>query len=185
MRFENGYPIIQGATDAEDSSHLAGILALTDHPQAVDMRLYVDPDTSQYIRCPNSKYSVSRDQSIMIMCGLLKQGRNSLVRTDYINGKDILLPSVHGIETIAKTGKATWLQRQCLLAELKFDGDSIEEPFQNMAKAWAYGELKTWTEINPNWDVACYNYLAGGKNKWRGEFELFKYVIKKIEELIK
>jgi hypothetical protein len=183
MEFKDGYPKPNGASDFDDSSHLAGILVLTDHPQAPDMRQYVSGN--KYIRNPWTKVDCSRDQGILIMCGLLKQGHKDLVRTDFINGKDILLPSVHGIETIAKTGKPTWLQRQCLIAELKFDGESIEEPFQNMAKAWAYGELRLWTEINKIWDVAILNYLRGGRNKWRNEPELAEYIIQKIESLTK
>jgi hypothetical protein len=183
MEFKDGYPKPNGASDWDDSSHLAGILVLTDHPQAPDMRQYVSGN--KYIRNPWTTVDCSRDQGILIMCGLLKQNHEGLVRTSYINGKDILLPSVHGIETIARYGLPTWLQRKCFEIELKFDGESIEEPFQNMAKAWAYGELKLWTEINKKWDVAILNYLRGGRNKWRNEPELAEFVISKIESLTK
>ena len=195
MIFENGYPKPNGASDFDDSSHLAGILVLTDHPQAPDMRQYVEFELLgsnkplRYRRNPWTKVDCSRDQGILIMCGLLKQGHNELVRTDFINGKDILLPSVHGIETIAKGQNPTWAQKKTFELELDFkcrnEGSMIGEPFQDFSKAWAYGELKQWTTKNYLWDVAILNYLRGGPNKWRNEPELAEFVIQKIESLIK
>lgn len=187
MIFENNYPRIAGATDFADSAHLAGILALTDHPQQVDCRMYVNGQ--DYIRGPGDiSYDDSRDAMVLLMCGLLVQGHKDLVRTDFIHGKDFLPPSVHGIESIAKTGSASWLQREDFELEISAkcitEGSMIGEPFQDMAKAIVYDELKMWTTENYLWDVAIYRYLCGGDCKWRNEPELCEWVISAIEKRI-
>jgi hypothetical protein len=194
MEWKDGYPKPNGASDWEDSSHLAGILVLIDHPQAPDMMKYYDG--SKYIRCIGSKYDCSRDQGVMIMSACLKQGFKGLVNIKYINGKDILLPSVHGIQSIAETGKYSWLQSKTLELEIDFkcrnEGSMIGEPFQDMVKCMAYDLatggnywLKMWTTKNYLWDLAILKYLRAGDDRWRNEPELAEYVIKYVLEKVK
>jgi hypothetical protein len=120
-----GYPKPNGAFDWEDSSHLAGILAVTEHDQAVNCTKYW---TKYYIRCLNSKYDFSRDQAIMLMAGLYKQGYKDYIKIRYIKGKDYLPPSVQGVENIAITGKATFIQ-----------------------KLWKWSIYRYWSQLDGAW----------------------------------
>ena len=186
MRFEKGYPKVNGASDYEDSSHLAGILAIFEHPQALNLTKYFDG--KKYMRCPDSKYDFSRDQAILLMAGLLKQGSWSYVDLKFINGKDILPPSVRGLAEIAKTGKPYWFQKLWLKAEIYWHSyiQPLDEPFQIIALCMTYGDeyLKLWTEKNTLWAWSIRRYLSQLDGAWRNEPELAEFVIDKIKEKI-
>jgi hypothetical protein len=211
MIFLNGLPRISGASDMQDSAHLNGILCIFNHPQAVDMRNYlVDAkkgiplrdspsgglifhDKEMYVRCPFEYHNdCSRDQAILIMSGNLAQHRGEAVSLDYINGRDILPPSVRGLEAIAKTGKASWLSHWWLKREIAWHAtlQPLEEPFQLIAlcisydRAGNYGYLKKWTESNKLWRWSIRRYLCELDGSWRDEKELCEFVIAKIEGMI-
>lgn len=189
MKFEQGFPAPNGADDFEDSSHLAGILAVMNHPDQVDMRKYVvnvggPPPYGpmwKYIRCPNPKNDVSRDQAIEIMCGLIVQGHTELVDLKFIDGRDIMLPSVRGIERIAKKGSATWFQKWWFRQEIKLNGwlQQLEEPFQIFSMCRVYGDefFVYWMEKNPKWMWAIRRYFYQLDGQWRAEPELAEYAI--------
>lgn len=187
---EQGYPKPNGASDWADSSHLAGILAIFGHPQAVDCRKYIR--FGKYWRHPEeTRFDFSRDQATLLMSGLLAQGRQvDEVNMHLIDGKDLLPPSVRGLEAIAKHGKASWLSHQWLKGEIKWHSNlqPLEEPFQIIALCKSYdrahgtGYLKSWTQQNKLWRWSIRRYLCQLDGEWRDEKELCEFVIKKIEE---
>jgi hypothetical protein len=196
MIFQNGLPRIQGASDMQDSAHLAGILAIFEHPQAARCSRYLVSDGEKlvYVRCPcELKYDFSRDQATLLMAGILAQKEVQYVGLEHIDGKDILPPSVRGLEAIAKTGKASWLSHWWLKREIQWHStlQPLEEPFQIIAlcisydRAGNYGYLKRWTESNKLWRYSILRYLSELDGKWRQEPELAEYCIKWIEEKVK
>jgi hypothetical protein len=196
MRFdEYGYPCINGSSDSEDSSHLAGILAITEHPQAVSLTRYIfikDMTAKKkepiYQRCVASKHDFSRDQAWLLMVGLLKQAKkdeqlNDLIKTEYITGKDFVPPSLHGVETIAKRGKPYFWQYLWAKLEVYIHAkfQPLEEPFQTIAACEAYGLYKFWTENNKLWKWSIKRYLSELDGAWRDEKELCEHIINYVE----
>lgn len=194
-----GLPKPNGASDYNDSSHLAGLLAVMGHPQAVDCSRYVvnrrvDRETAlaDYVRHPSeSKYDFSRDQATMLMSGLLAQGWLSYVSTSFVTGRDILPPSVRGLEAIAKRGNASWLSHWWLKREIAWHStlQPLDEPFQIIALCISYDRahgtkyLKLWTESNKLWKWSIRRYLSQLDGEWRDEKELCEWVIAEIEEI--
>jgi len=185
MRFdEYGYPAPNGSTDSEDSSHLAGVLEITKHPQAVDCSMYVFD--RRYFRCVNPKYDLSRDQAWLLMVALLLQGRNDLVRTEFINGKDIIYPSLKGVETIAKRGKPYFWQYYWAKLEVYIHAkfQPLKEPFQTIAACEVYGLYEFWTKHNKLWKWSIYRYWSQLDGAWRGEPELAEHIIRYVESKV-
>lgn len=194
MEWKNGFCKPQGADDFEDSPHLAGILALFNHPQQVDMTKYVvqrtldrDTPSAKYIRCPGSKYDVSRDQFILLAAGLWKQQKPEYVNTAWIDGRDIIPPSVHGMVRIIHGKKPFFWQRWNFEAEFQTNItiQKLEEPFQLIAMCIVYGDgfLQRWTRENNLWRWAIRRYFSELDGKWRNEPELAEFIIKRIEEM--
>jgi hypothetical protein len=185
MIFINEYPKINGASDLEDSSHLAGILAIMEHPEAVECSKYVFAQEPKpiYKRHPDSKYDFSRDQFILLAAGLIKQGHWELVNINYINGKDILPPSVRGMVRIAQGKTPHWFQKLWLKGEIYWHSylQPLEEPFQIIALCSVYGDeyLKLWTKHNTKWQWSIKRYLSELDGAWRNEKELAEFVIQK------
>lgn len=166
-----GYPRPAGASDFEDSSHLAGICS-TIGAGVIQCAAYVNQTGRFYFRCPGSKYNFSRDQFTCLAAGLIKQGRPDLVRLEYINGRDIMPPSVRGLVTIAKRGRPYWFQKLWLKAEILFKAafDPLGEPNQIICLCACYGPefLKFYVKHVKTWAVAVDLYW----NDWRNEPEL-------------
>lgn len=195
MQFDSyGYPRPNGASDFADSSHLAGILAVTEHPQAVNCREYVSFEGAfnkegkpcKYVRHPlETRYDFSRDQAILLMSGLIAQGHNEYVNLAFITGKDILPPSVRGLVRIAQGKKPTLIQRAWLKAEIYWHGylQPLDEPFQIIALCLSYGDeyLKLWTSKNKLWRWSIYRYWSQLDGAWRGEPELAEYIVQFVE----
>lgn len=199
MQFDSyGYPKVMGADDFADSSHLAGILAIVEHPQAIDCRKYVtfgaELTAISYSRYPRQPiYDFSRDQAICLMSGLIKQGHTEYVNLDFITGRDILPPSVRGLVRIARGKKPTLLQRAWLKAEIYWHGylQPLDEPFQIMCMILTYDSfaknnelLKLWTSKNKLWRWSVRRYFSQLDGAWRGEPELAEYIIQFIERKV-
>lgn len=195
MIFENGFCKIQGASDFADSSHLAGILAIFGHPQAIPCWKYIKASASgglEYVRHPDERrFDFSRDQATLLMAGLLAQDFGYMVQLARINGKDVLPPSVRGLEAIAKTGKASWLSHWWLKREIQWHAtlQPLEEPFQIISMCISYDRaegtkyLKLWTDSNKLWKWSCRRYLSQLDGEWRQEPELCEWIINKIENM--
>lgn len=193
MRFDElGYPAPQGSTDFADSSHLAGVLAVTKHPLQIDCRDYYKADihrwgtTYYYVRHPNeTRYDFSRDQAVMLMSGLIAQGHNEYVNLDFITGKDILPPSVRGLVRIAQGKNPRLLHRFWLKCEIYWHSyiQPLEEPNQIIALCLSYGDgyLKLWTTKNKLWKWSIRRYWAELDGAWRNEKELCDHIIEFIE----
>lgn len=190
MIFINDFPKIAGASDLEDSSHLAGILAITEHPQAVDCTKYVVPTENGliYIRCPETKYDFSRDQFILLAAGLIKQGHGDLVNLAFVTGRDIMPPSVHGLVRIAQGKRPLWYQSLWLKTEIMVHAyfQKLDEPFQILALCSVYGDeyLKLWTSKNSLWRESIKRYLCELDGVWRGEKELAEHIIEYVSKRI-
>lgn len=83
MIFIQGFPKDTGATDMMDSSRLAGMMAVTGHPETPDLSKYVS-GIGICVRCPVREHSqdeadlfqnFSRDQLMVLVMGLHIQGR--------------------------------------------------------------------------------------------------------------
>lgn len=194
MRFDElGYPAPQGSTDFADSSHLAGVLAVTKHPLQVDCLNYVylwrateGKKWINYIRHPlETRYDFSRDQAILLMSGLIAQGHNEYVNLDFITGKDILPPSVRGLVQIAQGKKPTLIQRLWLKGEIYWHSylQPLDEPNQIIALCLSYGDeyLKLWTSKNKLWKWSVRRYWSELDGAWRNEKELCDHIIEFIE----
>jgi len=193
MIFENGYPRVNGSSDFEDSSHLAGILAITNYENTADCRRYIKTEYGvlqkhTYVRCENTKYDFSRDQFILLAAGLIKQGYGDLVDLDYVTGRDIMPPSVRGVARIATGKKAWWFQGLWLKAEILWHSyvQPLEESNQIIALCSVYGDeyLKLWTKHNKLWKWSIYRYWSQLDGSWRDEKELSEHVIKYVENKI-
>ncbi len=168
-----GLPKPNGATDYADSSHMAGTLAIIEHPLAPDLREYYR--NGLYVRHPNEKrYDFSRDQAWLLMVGLLKQGHNDYVNTDFINGKDIKYPSLMGLNRIAKGKKPFFYQRWWAIVEVYIHAkwQPLEEPLQTSAACEAYGLYSFWKRHNKLWKWSIYRYWSQLDGAWRNEPEL-------------
>jgi hypothetical protein len=167
MKFINRYPQIQGSSDLEDSSHLAGILAIFEHPEAVNCTKYVFVQNGKliYKRHPDSIYDFSRDQFILIAAGLIKQKAGLRVNLDYVNGRDIMPPSVRGLVRIAHGKKPRFYQSLWLKGEIYWHSylQPLDEPNQIIALCSVYGDkyLKLWTKHNKLWKWSITFYFGG------------------------
>lgn len=179
MIWKDGYPKPNGASDWEDSSHLAGMLAVIGHEEAPDLRQYIFKTESGplryiYKRCPNSQYDFSRDQLIPLWCGMRKKNQRLLMDKSYVTGKDLLPPSVLGL---LEYGEPTLLQRLWLRAEILFHAycNPLGEPNQIIALCSVYGPeyMRLWTKHNKKWKESIRAYFSG----WRGEPELSDRII--------
>jgi len=193
MRYdEYGYPCVQGSSDSEDSSHLAGILAITEHDQSANCARYVslyDKEKPYYVRCYKPKYDFSRDQFILLAAGLIKHGYKDLVNLSYITGRDIMPPSVRGVARIATGEKPRWYHVFWFKLEIYWHSyiQPLDEPNQIIALCSVYGDeyLKLWTKHNKLWKWSIYRYWSQLDGAWRGEPELAEHVIKYVESKIK
>jgi hypothetical protein len=195
MRFDDVHqlPRPNGATDYNDSSHLAGMLAVTNHPQQVDCRCYIGkttPDSSEqmtaYFRHPDElRYDFSRDQFTPLAAGLIKQGHASFVNTKYITGKDLLPPSVKGMVRIAQGKKPYFYQSIWLTLEIYWHSylQPLDESNQLIALCSVYGDeyLKLWTKHNKLWKYSILRYWSELDGFWREEPELAYHIIKYVE----
>jgi hypothetical protein len=74
---EHGLPKDVGASDWQDSCRLAGIMAISNHPKAPNMRLYLNTE-GEGLRCPkyppaDNPKNFSRDQLVLLSAGLRSQ----------------------------------------------------------------------------------------------------------------
>lgn len=202
MIFDNkGLPRDTGASDWMDSSRLAGMVRLFDDKSKIPIDLYVVGDTQilesgikitrtvngaptkKYVRYPfvENPYDFSRDQALCLVAGLYKAGFSFLVRKDYVNGKDIFMPSHMGhIRRCAKQ-KPNLLQKTWLWLDVFWNvyKNPMSEPNQLLSMIYVahlQGEksyLKFWLKHNKQWQESITEYWSG----WRGETELAKLMI--------
>lgn len=190
MRYDvNGYICVSGSSDSEDSSHLAGLLKVTQYPIEIDWDMYIKPN-GKYQRCKASKYDFSRDQFSVMAAGMIKSGHGHLVSLERVDGKDLMPFSVRGLVRIAQGKKPYFYQTKWLTAEIYWHSylQPLDEPFQLLAMILTYDNfngnnelLKLWTSKNNKWRWSIYRYWSQLDGFWRQEPELAEHVIKYVE----
>ncbi len=196
MRFDEHFnlPRVEGADDFADSSHLCGILWFIDHPQKPDPTQYVIKSgrapAFKYVRHPDEfRYDMSRDNALLLMYALYKAGRVDLIDLNFIDGKDLYSPAVHGMVRIMKGKKPwpwqTWWFRKEL--ETNWDLQRLEEPFQIMVMCDVYGKqwLSDWKQNNSLWHWAIKRYLSELDGAWRKEPQLAMDSVNTVLDKIK
>lgn len=181
-----GLPKDTGASDLQDSSRLAGIMAVFNHPLAPDCSKYcISP--GKYVRHPEEyKYTFSRDQAVCLLAGLLAQGRTSYVDPDYKTEGDVVTPAIRGHFRRCAGKFGTWLGDKWLIVDIYFNAKiaPMNEPNQLICVLMTHTDekyLKMWTDLNKKWKESITEYWCG----WRGEPELADLMIKTILYKIK
>ncbi len=182
---ELGLPKEIGATDLQDSSRLAGIMATFGHEKAPFLGAYLVD--GKYVRHPKEKiYSMSRDQTVCLFSGMKAQGNERYVDAKYPTEGDLISPSVRdhfyrcaGINRNTSLGNL-WLKLD-IIWHSKFY--PLNEPNQLLC-VLAHADVKylrMWVYKNPKWKESIIEYWNG----WRGEPELSELMISKIERRCK
>ena len=194
MKFIQGYPREEGATDMMDSARLAGLVAMCESWIAVDLGPYVQG--YEAVRCPigapaNNPKNFTRDQLICLAAGLSVQGNfkalakleeAAMVRgwraqnTEYdvpgskkpwYNGADLLLPQDRYFLRMCQGFKGSWFGKLMLKAEIVFNGwfTPLREPNQLIAKCLICEELEFYKKTNKRWAEALHAYWGGWRNE--------------------
>lgn len=188
MRFDDlGLPIEDNASDLQDSVRLAGILTTFQWPRQIPILGYLQ--LQRYVRHPREYiYDLSRDQYVCLISGFKKAGLSEWVDRKYVNGKDLMSPTITGHEQRCKGLKAslwqdTWLVGDILAYALECLWN-IDEPNQLLCMVDIAGPkwTKFFCAITP-WKKALRKYWIETRTK--PEVELVEHVIKYIEEKIK
>lgn len=175
-----GLPKENGADDLEDSARLAGILTVFDINKKIPLDSYLK--NKEYTRHPSgSKYDFSRDQAICLLAGLSRQGKFSIIKKEYINGNDILSPSVTGHIKRCHGDKSNTMENLWLWLDVAYHAiiTPLEEPNQILCMMLIADKkyLKFWLKINRQWRESIRLYWCG----WRKEPELAEDMIKFLE----
>lgn len=188
-----GLPKIRGASDMQDSSMLAAMMAIVKHPKQVDLLNYIltpdDLEFAIYCRCPfERRYSFSRDQYVCLIAGLNSQGYSDYVSQYFVDGYDLMSPSVKGHEARCKAQDSTNLQDAWLWIDVVYHAkiDPLSEPNQlicMMLKAPAQ-YLTWWVKNNPQWERSIDKYWWTEDGAWRREPELAGMIKSTIKQRI-
>lgn len=183
MKFnERGMPRPNGSTDFEDSPVCAALILLFncegfESIKAVD---YLNA-AGNYQRCPDSKYTISRDQYIALVVLFGIQKLPWFIGEEFIDGKDIIPPSVKGHRNRCKGVQSTILQNAWLWMDVWFHATYTPrgESNQLILMMWfAHDDyLIWWCENNSLWQESITDYWY----TWRGERDLADAMIARIQ----
>lgn len=176
-----GLPKDTGASDLQDSSRLAGIMATFGHPKAPNCALY--RVNGKYVRHPKEyRYTFSRDQTTCLFAGLAAQGLQHMVDANYATEGDIVSPSYRdhfrrcaGIRIHSFLGSLN-LKLDILWHSKLYPLNESNQILSVLAHA-DIKYLKMWTSLNKKWKESITLYWNG----WRGEPELSELMISKVE----
>ncbi len=193
MIFDGKIFKIEGASDMEDCSMFAGLIALFEYDTNskfggfVRFGYFFEPfgrfPPERYVRCPGSKYNFSRDQFLCISAGMWKSGYpTQFISYKLVDGKDILSPANRGHELRCQNKKSNWFYDLWLKAEILFHAYATptEESNQLIAMMIVAGDdyLKLWTKHNPKWRESISLYW----DSWRNEKDFGLHVIETIKQ---
>lgn len=202
---ELGLPKVNGASDLQDSAHLAGIMRTFFFPTVheIDLKKYILPagepinlrDVDGMVRFPKTiyvrhpwqyKYDLSRDQVICLWAGMLVAGLQDEVSQDRVNGKDFFAPSVAGHRRICQGLAPRWWQTLWFKADLIWSAkmQPLEELCQIFCMLAVHPDrslVKWYCEMNPQWRWAIKRYFCELDGAWRDEPELAEVMIQRIE----
>lgn len=188
---EFGLPRDSGADDMKDSARFAGMMALFDHPQAIDCANYIvdgKPTRHPMYAKPETKHEmISRDQLICLAAGVRKQHKeffNFYIASYYKpeNG-DWLSPS-HKDHLRRCAGKSdTFLGRLWFWADILWSCyiDPLAEPNQLISMLVVAGDpyLKFYLKHCKDWKKCIRLYWSG----WRRESDFAEFLINKLEAI--
>lgn len=197
MKYFNGFPADNGATDWMDSPRLAAILALCKSEKAINMEIYILKSCFCPIRCPGMHevlWDFSRDQLVPFLAGLKVQ--NNIEWTRYLyararenyfraaNGDILWAPSVINHIRICAglrpflIGKV-WLMLDMLYQSIASRYMKHVEPNQLICMCVTAGPayVKLYKKIVRDWKYLVVNYWCG----WRNESEVAELIINKLE----
>lgn len=188
MIFDNlGLPKDNGASDWLDSARLAGIMTVFDWSQEVDCFNYIlkniKKDSFLYVRHPLNidELLFSRDQAICLIAGLKLQKLELFVDKNFINGKDIFMPSHNGHVKRCQNRKASWFEDLWLWLDVFWNVYITPMAEQNqllcMLMIADKKYLKFYLKHHKQWKESIRSYWSG----WRKENELAEHIIKKLE----
>lgn len=189
---EIGLPKVTGASDLQDSAAFAGMLTAFGWPQKIPLEKYVLRDglgPYKYVRHPIERiYNFSRDQYICLIAGLKVQGLEHLVDQSFVDGKDIMSPSVKGHERRCKGLKAYFWQDAWLWFDLWFS--ATFKPLEELNQLFCIMMIadvkfmKWYCKANPEWRRAIRKYFYTEDGSWRREPEFAECMISTIEKRI-
>jgi len=188
---EIGLPYEPQASDKQDSSRLAGIMALFDWPQEFKIEKYVISESGKlkYARHPlERRYDFSRDQALCLVAGLYKHYWAQYVSLNAVDGKDIFLPSHRGHFKRCALGWPSLIEKAWLWLDVLYHAHvkPLSEPNQILSMMYvAYFQsekhyLKYWLKHNKQWRQSILDYWA---LSYRQEVELANHMIKKLENI--
>lgn len=184
MRFVNGLPCDNGSTDCQDSSRLAGLCAVFNYSQPIDITRYV-VSSGKYCRHPSEyNYPFSRDQASCLFAGLYFKGFSYLVDAGYIpeNG-DIINPSVRGHFKRCAGKKENWFEKMFFYADIfyhckvKWNDESNQILCMLMVAGPEY--VRFYKKHNKQWRDSIISYWCG----WRDERDLAAAMILKLSDI--
>lgn len=180
---ELSLPSDTGSTDKQDSARLAGLMTVFEWPQQVDLHNYVKIYALRYVRHPlENKYNFSRDQSICLFAGLKVQGHSHLVHKEFIDGKDIFMPSHNGHIKRCQGKEANWLEDLWLWVDVLWGCyvKPLQESNQLLCMMMIADKkyLKFWLKHNKKWRDSINLYW---RDSFRNEPELAAHIINKLE----
>lgn len=171
MRFVNGLPVDNGASDLADSARLAGIMTVFGIYN-VACHKYVNLFYQRYERHPDDKsgYDFSRDQTIPLVAGLYKKGMQELVNIKYVTGKDFFGPSHRGHIRYCQGKDYIWYQKLFLWIDILWACYVDKEHENNQLLCMLYilkdrRPLKFYLNNCKTWEKTLREYWSG----WRGE----------------
>jgi hypothetical protein len=178
-----GLPKDNGATDYQDSSRLAGIMAIVGHEKSPDCARYIV--NGEYRRHPlEYEYDFSRDQTICLIAGLWAQGHYQMVDRKMVTGKDIFTPAHMGHFRRCANKKSNIIQDAWLWLDVLWSCfiKPMAEPNQLLCMLFVAESkyLKFWTKYNKQWEKSISTYWNG----WRNESEISGLIIKKVKSII-
>lgn len=206
MIFVEGFPRVNNADDLADSPVLNGMMILAGHPDAVSMYRYYT--TEGPVRFPfgtsvleNSPRCFSRDQTILYVAGLKKQyGKSAYAprlfaanNMDEVTLKekqaDMFSPSAYSHLSRCFKGAPSFLGNFFLKLDCIYNGlfTPLREQNQLQAMVLTAGPeyVRFYCKNNPSWREATIYYWSDKRpNQYdRGEFELARMIIQKIEDV--
>ena len=201
-----GLPKEIGATDKMDSSRLAGMMALCNHPLTPDLSKYIVLN-DQGVRHPtefpaNNPKNFSRDQLLCLLAGLYKQGRIDICIKlhDAAKARGWWAQNIEDDVPGSTKRFADWLAFGNRLVLAKAAGKRgnilgypwlvlailfnaiftpIKESNQLLGQLFIMGPrwMKFYKLVTPKWQQALRDYWSG----WRGEPELAEMLINKLD----
>lgn len=192
MRFDElGFPADQNSVDMKDSARLNGMLALFEHPQAIDCANYIvdgKPTRHPMYAKPETKHEMlSRDQLICLAAGISKQHKE--VYSFYISANykpengDWLSPSHKDHLRRCADKPDTFLGRLWFWADILYACyvKPLNENNQLISMLVLAGNpyLKFYLKHCKDWKKCIRLYWSG----WRGESDFAEFLINKLEAM--